>query len=128
MKHAVTDRSARRGICRSILLAMVAMSPACGAGGTDTSAALEAATANLVTAPADVCGSADENGQLALSCPEGTVIKAVSFASYGTPGGACGGFTADGCNAPEATTVLSTACMGKASCTLAANNDTFGDP
>jgi hypothetical protein len=128
MKHALTDRSARWGNCRSILLAMVAMSPACGAGGNNESAIPEAATASLISAVGDVCGSADENGQLDLNCPQGTVIKAVSFASYGTPGGACGGFTAQGCNAANATTVLSTACMGKASCTLAANNDTFGDP
>jgi hypothetical protein len=128
MKHAVTDRSARRGVSRSIFLAIVAMSPACGAGGNIPGEAPERASASLSTTAGAVCGSVDEGAQLALTCPEGSVVTAVSFASYGTPAGACGAFTADSCDAQQAATVLATACMGKANCAIDATNDTFGDP
>jgi hypothetical protein len=131
MKHAVTDRSAHRGVSRSILVALLTMAvgPACGAGGNIAGPDPERTSASLTVAGSDVCETAGEGAPLALACPEGSVITAVSFASYGTPGGACGAFApAQGCNAQGAATILSTACMGKSNCTVDANNETFGDP
>ncbi|WP_159396820.1 CAP domain-containing protein [Sorangium cellulosum] len=76
-----------------------------------------------------VCGGAQEGGQASLSCPAGHVISAVEFASYGSrQSGTCGSFRVGSCNAPTSKSVVEAACLGKQSCTVAANNATFGDP
>src|SRR4029079_7369406 len=40
-----------------------------------------------------VCGTANEYQSLTLSCPAGQRIVDLPFASYGMPGGQCGGFS-----------------------------------
>ncbi len=75
-----------------------------------------------------ICATADENASLTLTCPSGQVINEVKFASYGTPGGACGTFTAGACNADNSAQVVSDSCTGMDTCTLKASNDAFGDP
>src|SRR5207237_1137177 len=82
----------------------------------------------LSSSSVGVCGSAIEGATVNLSCPTGTVIAAISFASYGSPIGACGAFTAGSCNANNSSSVVSSACLGKSSCSVTANNATFGDP
>lgn len=74
------------------------------------------------------CGVAAENAALTLSCPAGQVLDAVSFASYGTPSGACGAQVPGVCNASSSASVVDSLCRGKSSCTVPANNATFGDP
>ncbi|HTP25620.1 MAG TPA: hypothetical protein VMK12_08175, partial [Anaeromyxobacteraceae bacterium] len=44
------------------------------------------------------------------------------------PKGSCGSFSTTSCNASTSMSVVTSACLGKASCTLNANNTTFGDP
>jgi serine/threonine-protein kinase len=80
------------------------------------------------TSSVGVCGSAAEGSSLTLACPTGAVITGITFASYGSPTGACGSYQAGSCNASTSTSVVSNACVGKASCIVAANNATFGDP
>ncbi len=75
-----------------------------------------------------VCGTADENASLTLTCPSGQVINEVTFASYGNPGGSCGSFTTGTCNAGNSKKVVSDACIGMDVCTLQASNENFGDP
>ncbi len=75
-----------------------------------------------------VCGTADENAYLTLTCPSGQVINEVTFASYGTPGGSCGSFTTGTCNASNSDSVVLDACKGMDICILNADNGTFGDP
>jgi endo-1,4-beta-xylanase len=75
-----------------------------------------------------VCGTAEEDTSLTLSCPGGQVINEVTFASYGTPGGSCGSFTTGACSASNSITVVSDTCKGMDTCTLKASNETFGDP
>ncbi len=75
-----------------------------------------------------VCGTGDENTTVTLSCPAGQKISAVDFASYGTPNGACGSFTASSCNATTSTPDVTTSCVGFNSCSVPATNGTFGDP
>jgi len=75
-----------------------------------------------------LCGTAKEGAALRLACPTGQTIATVGFASYGTPSGSCGTFTTGVCNAATSASVLSQACVGKASCSVTANNATFGDP
>ncbi|WP_437782907.1 CAP domain-containing protein [Sorangium sp. So ce1097] len=76
-----------------------------------------------------VCDTAAEGSDVTLSCPAGEVIAAIDFASYGRPRGVCGGFRAtSSCNARTSKAVVERACVGKSSCTVPANNATFGDP
>jgi hypothetical protein len=80
-----------------------------------------------VTPPASVCGSASVNAVLTLTCPANQFITAVPFASFGAaPSGSCGSFVADGtCNAPSSVQVVSAACIGAASCSVAASPGLF---
>jgi hypothetical protein len=77
---------------------------------------------------AQVCGTANEGESVALSCPAGTVFVGSAFASYGTPGGACGTYSYGSCNSGSTLARVSALCLGRSSCTLSANNTEFGDP
>lgn len=57
-------------------------------------------------------------------------ITGVIFASYGSPGGACGSFTRDPtCDLPNATATIAAACVGRPACSIPATNKFFGaDP
>lgn len=77
------------------------------------------------------CGVAEENSALELSCAGGQTISAVTFASYGTPGGSCGSsFSVNSsCNAASSAKVVEGLCLGKPRCTITASNSVFGgDP
>src|SRR3954462_6741418 len=52
-----------------------------------------------------VCAQADEGEAVTLICPAGQVITSVTFASYGTPTGACGAFQTSACHAPSTPTI-----------------------
>jgi hypothetical protein len=82
----------------------------------------------LEASSVSICGSAAEGGSASVSCPAGQVISAITFASYGSPTGACGAFKTSTCNATTSTTVVQTACIGKSTCTVSASNTAFGDP
>lgn len=75
-----------------------------------------------------VCASAVENANATLTCPAGQTITAITFASYGTPTGSCGSFAASSCSAANSATFVQSACLGKSTCTVGANNTNFGDP
>jgi len=75
-----------------------------------------------------LCSTADENTSVQLICIDGT-ISSIQFASFGTPTGTCGNFKVDSnCNAKNSTSVVSSMCLGKTSCTITANDALFGDP
>ncbi len=119
----VSSRSSRLGI--AALAPVLALLAACGSSvksgspyATETSSALGS----------DQCVQVAENGTAAASCPAGQTITAVSFASYGTPSGMCGDFTASSCNASTSLSVAQATCVGKNACSVAANNGVFGDP
>lgn len=70
-----------------------------------------------------------EGGNLNASCPAGSVITAVPFASYGTPTGACPDYTVSPACGLDVRTAVEAACLGKASCSLTESNSAFGsDP
>jgi predicted outer membrane repeat protein len=76
-----------------------------------------------------VCEVAAEWTTLSLVCPAGAVIQSVDFASYGLPSGTCGGLVEDsGCHATTSHDIVSRACVGRSTCSVAATNTTFGDP
>jgi hypothetical protein len=72
--------------------------------------------------------SSPENTPVVFSCPGGTYTS-VTFASFGTPTGSCvSGFSTGSCNAANSTAIVSTACLGKSSCTIDVSDTVFGDP
>jgi len=91
--------------------------------------------------PAVTCGMVLEKdrfqtnttGLLTLDCGAGSVVAAVAFADFGTPGGSCaggGGFRSNASctDAGGAAAVVNAACAGKRGCTLSADVRTFTDP
>lgn len=79
-------------------------------------------------ASSPVCVSAIEHTNATLSCPKGSKITAIQFANYGVSSGACGSYAVSSCAASNSLSVAQAACVGKASCTIAADNTAFGDP
>ena len=74
------------------------------------------------------CGTVAENGVLDLECPGGT-FTGVTFASFGTPSGACPTFAKGSCDAASSVATVTKLCVGKSSCSVPANNGEFGgDP
>jgi hypothetical protein len=69
-----------------------------------------------------------ESGTATLSCASGGVITGVTFASFGTPSGGCGSFKVGTCNAANSTSIVTAACVGKPSCSIAVGDALFGDP
>jgi hypothetical protein len=76
------------------------------------------------------CGKVSEGQTLRLDCgASGGTISSVQFASYGRPLGGCGGYgIAPSCHSSTSTSVVTSACVGKQSCTVLANNSLFNDP
>ncbi|MGN6165346.1 MAG: T9SS type A sorting domain-containing protein [Flavisolibacter sp.] len=75
-----------------------------------------------------MCGTANEGELVTLTAPAGMVFTTVTFASYGTPNGSCGGFTLGACHAANSQTIVEAALIGNNSATIAASNGVFGDP
>jgi glucose/arabinose dehydrogenase len=98
---------------------------AAGGGQAGTSLTVNFTVSNGGTR---ACAAQNENGALSLSCGAGNVLRSVQFASYGTPSGSCGAYTQSSCHAASSRSVVESACLGRASCSVAANNATFGDP
>lgn len=87
------------------------------------------------TGPIARCGEAVEGSVAHLACPSGSVVSRVAFASYGSPVGSCALFDAPvaqqapqrgACDAGASTSVVESACIGQASCSVAADDVTFG--
>lgn len=97
---------------------------------------VSAGTGNVSTNVSDVvvtcynlvCGTGDENTSVSVACPGGGTIAGLQFASYGTPTGSCGTYATSMCNSATSTSVVTTACVGNAGCTVPATNGNFGDP
>ncbi|KAG0603309.1 hypothetical protein M758_10G083400 [Ceratodon purpureus] len=66
---------------------------------------------------------------LLLECAPGQYISRISFASYGTPSGDCGGFVLSSCHANSSSDVLRKACVGRQKCAVPIVSSIFGvDP
>jgi hypothetical protein len=52
------------------------------------------------------CANAYEGNTLDLSCQGGSVISQIRFASFGSPKGACGSFSAGQCESPRALSAI----------------------
>jgi len=71
-----------------------------------------------------------EGQTLELTAATGYVFTNVVFASFGTPSGGCGAFSASAsCNFANSVSVVQSLCVGKTSCSITATVDVFGsDP
>lgn len=63
-----------------------------------------------------------------LKCPIGTVITAVTFASYGSPSGTCGSFTQSSCHEASSQELVEDLCMGENQCSIVSSSVVFGEP
>jgi hypothetical protein len=65
-----------------------------------------------------------------LDCgPLGGSIESVDFASFGNPGGNCGGYAAGSCSAANSSAVVESLCVGKKSCIVPTETGgIFGTP
>ncbi|WOH16242.1 hypothetical protein DCAR_0935792 [Daucus carota subsp. sativus] len=70
----------------------------------------------------------DMTPELHLQCEDEHTISSIEFASYGTPQGNCQNLSKGNCHAPNSLSVVSQACQGRNSCSIAVSNDVFGDP
>ena len=96
-------------------------SDGCGKGDAiDSSSALGSSAGANSTG--GLCGCTPDGKTVTLTCPAGTVT-AVTFASIGTPGGACGNLTAGSCHGDpaKAKAAVEKLCVGKNSCTIVAD-------
>ncbi|HJX62889.1 MAG TPA: PA14 domain-containing protein, partial [Polyangia bacterium] len=115
--------SRKRTHVMGLICAMILISSC--AGSVDST---EIDSSNVTLSNGTVCRTANQGGTITLACPSGQIISSVGFASYGTPSGSCGAFTAGTCNASRSVSVVSSACIGKSTCRVSANKSTFGDP
>ncbi len=98
----------------------------CSNGGTCTDGVQELTcecpdgwTGKLCEESTSICGNAPEGQEMFLQCPAGTVIKDITFASYGQPQGGCGQgevLTVGSCHAPSSQTIVEANCLGKDTC------------
>jgi hypothetical protein len=102
-------------------------------GGTYTPAAADQlVNTSTSAAPPPVsspfCASVLNLDTLSMFCATG-VINAITFASYGTPTGACGSYAVNAtCNARNSSAIVSSRCLGKAACAIPATTAVFSDP
>ena len=75
-----------------------------------------------------LCGEVNENNNIALTAPTGTIFTSIPFASYGTPDGSCGSYTLGSCHASNSVSVVSGLALGQNSFSFWADNGMFGDP
>ncbi|HRH36171.1 MAG TPA: hypothetical protein PKY12_13990, partial [Catalimonadaceae bacterium] len=96
--------------------------------GSALSSAQIALEASNVPSIGTICGTANEDGSVTLTAPDGKLFTSVQFASYGTPEGSCGSFTLGSCHASTSQSVVEAALLGNNSGTISATNSSFGDP
>ena len=93
-----------------------------GCGKGPTSGGLVGAVA-AGNASGGLCGCTPDGKSVTLTCPAGGTVTAVTFASIGTPAGACGNLTEGSCRGAKgvAKAAVEKLCLGKNSCTVVAD-------
>ena len=75
------------------------------------------------------CVMANEGSVATITCPSGTIMSNIDFASYGTPTGSCGTFSEGSCHSSNSISKVEDACLNQATCSVPAQNSIFGgDP
>ncbi|XP_015890709.1 beta-galactosidase 8 isoform X2 [Ziziphus jujuba] len=77
----------------------------------------------------DSTAASNSGPVLSLKCPfPKQVISSITFASFGTPIGSCGGFSHGQCRNNMALSIVRKACVGSNSCSIEVSINKFGDP
>lgn len=118
----------RTSMIGSLLLFGLAACSSGNRAADATDSANSAAQGTLQKKSSNVCVTAAENENATLTCPPGQTISRISFASYGTPTGDCDEYRTSSCDASNSKQIVEAACVGQATCTVAAANGVFGDP
>lgn len=104
---------------------LAAPDSAAGTGGLDGAGSGGGSVVVMTT----ICATAVEAASATLTCPEGSTITSIDFASFGTSTGECGAFAQNACHAADSQAVLEAACLGQGTCSVEALNEAFGgDP
>lgn len=96
-----------------------------------TPTATPTATPTITPPPGGLCMDGNEGNQVTLTCPTGKKISVISFASYGLPTGYCGSGNYainPACHSATSKSVVESQCLNKTTCSVWADNTTFGDP
>ncbi|MGY3792053.1 HYR domain-containing protein [Aquimarina sp. 433] len=75
-----------------------------------------------------VFAQVNERQDLTITLPEGAVVDAVEFASYGIPTGSNGDFAIGNCHAADSQAIVEGFALGNNTFTIPATNAIFGDP
>jgi len=79
--------------------------------------------------PNTLCKTVYEYNTMNLTCQPGYVISSIDFASYGSPSSTvCGNEIKSSCHASNSLNTVSSLCLHKNSCNVAAGASLFGDP
>ncbi|GHA31136.1 hypothetical protein GCM10007103_10850 [Salinimicrobium marinum] len=89
---------------------------------TNNHISLSAATSGSLRA------TVNENGNVVMNAPAGTIFTSVQFASYGTPTDNNGTFSTSNCHAPNSKAIVESYLLGKSTATIPATNAVFTDP
>ncbi len=89
-----------------------------------------ASAAPLVTpfGVTQLCAVGFENTQATPTCAANAHVDSIVFASYGVASGSCPSYSIGNCHASSSSSVVEGYCLRKNSCSVAAENDVFGDP
>ncbi|MDB4935038.1 MAG: hypothetical protein JWP87_2010 [Labilithrix sp.] len=112
--------------CGGACATKCAVAQSCAANGDCATGACDVGLTNKCLAIA--CGTADEHLNATVICPVGQTMIAITYASYGTPSGLCGGFMDGACDSATSDATVTTVCLNQNACTVFADNAVFGDP
>jgi hypothetical protein len=84
------------------------------------------ANLSIVSSQSTPCFTANGGSTISITCSNGLIITDVKFASYGTPTGTCGTYAISNCHAQCSSTVVSNACINRASCSIYASSASLG--
>eukprot|EP01116_Phalansterium_solitarium_P023972 TRINITY_DN8649_c1_g1_i3.p1 TRINITY_DN8649_c1_g1~~TRINITY_DN8649_c1_g1_i3.p1 ORF type:complete len:752 (-),score=156.45 TRINITY_DN8649_c1_g1_i3:494-2671(-) len=110
------------------------ISPAVASSGATTGVGPAATTSGASTSPGSglpLCAMVNTSTPTTttITCGPDMVFTNVTFASFGTPSGACGNFQRSTCHAENSSQIVAAPCLGRSTCVLPFGNAAFlGDP
>jgi len=73
-----------------------------------------------------ICAVGDQEDKVTrITCPSGSIISDVNFASYGNPEGSCGSYTVGPCHAPNSMNIVSNECLNQTTCSMTPSHGVF---
>jgi hypothetical protein len=73
-----------------------------------------------------MCAVGDQEDKITrITCPSGSIISAIRFASFGNPEGSCGSYTVGPCHAPNSMNIVSRECLNQTTCSMTPSHGLF---